>query len=463
MAKYTMSRRWLLQKHFCLTHYLVAVSMPISVLSLTFPALPTLAAETAPLPSLPLDLKEAVQVARTRGLDLLLADAATQGAQADERSAGAIPNPAISATYGRSLIFNQAQTTYTVNNPGSYNAYTVGLTDQAAIVDSLSGKRGLRKDVAHAAVQAAKMGRIDAERVLVAAVKSQYFQMALSEQVLDFMNETQKSTVETRDLVKTRFRLGSVSEADVARSESAKLEADQAVDAAYGDLLTQQANMAFLLGVRGTVPNYDVESHVLDYRELPVLAEYASSGLLQMAQRNRPDLKAAEYQEQQARTSLDLARRQRFPDIALSVAYTQLGDGQNASQPSSISVGVSAPLPLFYQNQGEIAKANANIQTQIIQRTKLNAQISSDVAASWAGFTTARRRVLRMQDELLHQVDYALKLVAIQYEKGAATLLELLDARRTFISVNLEYRQNLSDYWTAAVRLEQTLGVEMTQ
>jgi cobalt-zinc-cadmium efflux system outer membrane protein len=297
----------------------------------------------------------------------------------------------------------------------------------------------------------------------VAAVKSQYFQMALSEQILDFMNETQKSTVETRDLVKTRFRLGSVSEADVARAESAKLEADQAVDAAYGDLLNQQANMAFLLGVRGTVPNYDVESHVLDYRELPVLAEYASSGLLQMAQRNRPDLKAAEYQEQQARTSLDLARRQRFPDIALSVAYTQLGDGQNASQPSSISVGVSAPLPLFYQNQGEIAKANANIQTQIIQRTKLNAQISSDVAASWAGFTTARRRVLRMQDELLHQVDYALKLVAIQYEKGAATLLELLDARRTFISVNLEYRQNLSDYWTAAVRLEQTLGVEMTQ
>jgi outer membrane protein TolC len=68
-----------------------------------------------------------------------------------------------------------------------------------------------------------------------------------------------------------------------------------------------------------------------------------------------------------------------------------------------------------------------------------------------------------MQGELLIQVDKALKLVTIQYEKGAATLLELLDARRTFIAVNLEYRQDLSDYWSAAVRLEQSLGVEIVR
>lgn len=422
------------------------------------------AAETTSSPTAqPLELREAVQLARSRGLDILLAEAATKSAEADERAAGAIPNPAISATYGRSLYINQAQRAYAAENFGSDNAYTVGLTDQAALVDSLSGKRGLRQEAARAAVKAAKMGRVDAERILVASVKLQYFQMSLSEQVLDFMTETQKSMANTLDLVKTRFRVGSVSEADVARTESAKLEADQAADAAYGDLQVQQANMAFLLGVRGAVPNYDVDSHVLDYREPAILAQYAFTGLLQTAEHNRPDLKAAEFQEQQARASLDLARRQRIPDIALSVAYTQIGNGQNFEQPSSISVGVSAPLPIFYQNQGEIAKANATIQTQVIQRTKLNAQISSDVAAGWAGYSTARKRVLRMQNELLRQVDRALNLVTIQYEKGAASLLELLDARRTFISVNLEYRQNLTDYWASVIRLEQAIGVEMVQ
>jgi cobalt-zinc-cadmium efflux system outer membrane protein len=447
--------------HFDLAPVLVAASTALSLASVNLWAETSSAEEMAPLPNRPLELNEAVQVARTRGLDLLLADAVTQSAQADERSAGAIPNPAVSASYGRSLYYTRAQRDYAANPPGAASTYSIGLTDQAAIFDSLSGKRGLRKDVAHAAVEAAKMGRVDAERVLVAAVKLQYFQMALSEQVFDFMKETQKSTADTRDLVKTRFRLGSVSEADVARAESAKLESDQAVDAAFGDMRLQQANMAFLLGVRGTVPNYDVDSHVLDFREPPLLGQYASSGLLQMAQHNRPDLKASEYQEQQARASLDLARRQRFPDVALSVSYTQQGDGLNDPQPPFVSIGVSAPIPVFYQYQGEIAKAHANIRTQEVQRSKLNAQISSDVAAAWSGFTTARRRVLRMQNELLQQVDKALKLVTIQYEKGAATLLEMLDARRTFITVNLEYRQDLTDYWAATVRLEQAIGVEV--
>jgi cobalt-zinc-cadmium efflux system outer membrane protein len=254
-----------------------------------------------------------------------------------------------------------------------------------------------------------------------------------------------------------------VSEADVARAESAKLEADQAVDAALGDVRAQQAAMAYLLGVRGAIPDYDVESRVLDFREPPLLGQIASAGLLQTAGRNRPDLKLAEYQEQQARAALSLARRQRVPDIALSVGYTQFGDGQNAQQPSSISVGVSAPIPVFYQYQGEVARANAAIEAQMVQKAKLYAQISSEVAANWAGFTTARKKVLRMNNELLQQVEKALKLVTIQYEKGAASLLELLDARRTFNSVNLEYRQDLADYWAATIRLEQAMGVELVQ
>jgi len=444
-------------------------SLHVSILLATLTVLeclwvkPAAATETSRQPGSQLELKDAVQLARTKGLDLLLADATTKSAEADERSAGAIPNPAVSVVYGRSIYYTQSQSSYFAVNPGSNNAYTVGLTDQAAVVDSLSGKRSLRQKVAHSAVQAAKMGRVAAEKLLVASVKLQYFQLALSEQVLDFMKETQSSTEQTRDLVKARFHAGSVSEADVARAESAKLEADQAVDAAVGDQQVQQANMAFLLGVRGSTPNYDVDSKMLDFRDPPLLAQLATSGLLQVAQRSRPDLKVAEYQELQARASLDLARRQRFPDIALSIGYTQFGDGQNSEQPSQISVGLSAPIPVFYQSQGEIAKAASNIQTQTVQRMKLNAQISSEVAASWASFTTARRRVLRMQTELLKQVDYALKLVTIQYEKGAASLLELLDARRTFNNVNLEYRQDLADYWTATVRLEQATGVEIVQ
>jgi cobalt-zinc-cadmium efflux system outer membrane protein len=48
--------------------------------------------------------------------------------------------------------------------------------------------------------------------------------------------------------------------------------------------------------------------------------------------------------------------------------------------------------------------------------------------------------------------------VEIQYQKGAASLLEYLDAQRTYIAVNLESLQDLAGYWTAVFKLEQALG-----
>lgn len=411
----------------------------------------------------PLSLPKAVQIARTRGLDVLIADANTQMAAADERAAGAVINPAVSASYGRTLYYNQAQRDYAAANPGSINAYSIGVTDQAALFDSISGKRGLRKDVAHAALEVARMNRLDAERVLVASVKLQYVQLALSEQVLEFTIESRNSTALTRDLVVSRFRAGAVSEADVARADSAKLEGDQAVDAARGEVKVQQANLAFLLGMRGQVPAFYADPHVLDYREPNGLNRLDSTNLIRMAQRNRPDLKAAEFQEEQSRATLALARRQRVPDIALSVSYSQMGNGQNAEQPSAISFGVSAPIPVFYQNQGELAHAGAAVTASSIQTSKLNAQMTLDVTTNWASFSTAKSRVQRMQDELLSRVRTALDLVTIQYEKGTASLLELLDARRTYNAVNLEYRQDLADYWGSMVRLEQAIGTELAQ
>ena len=49
------------------------------------------------------------------------------------------------------------------------------------------------------------------------------------------------------------------------------------------------------------------------------------------------------------------------------------------------------------------------------------------------------------------------------YRKGAASLLEFLDAERTYIATNLEYLTDLTQYWTALFQLEQAVGVEDLQ
>ncbi len=49
----------------------------------------------------------------------------------------------------------------------------------------------------------------------------------------------------------------------------------------------------------------------------------------------------------------------------------------------------------------------------------------------------------------------------IQYEHGAAALIDLLFAERQFIQTKQEYLQAQTDYWTAAFQIEQALGREL--
>jgi cobalt-zinc-cadmium efflux system outer membrane protein len=396
---------------------------------------------------------------RKRGLDLLIADAAVESAQGDLRSASAIYNPAVNLARGSSRNYDPALCP--VPSQCANVSYSAGLADQGAIFDVLTGKHHLRVNVAKAALEAAKMSRAEAERTLTFAVKEQYLATVLARTSLDLAGQSLDASTETLRLVGVRYRAGAVSEADVARAEAAKLEADQAMDQSVQALRQAKVALAFLLGVRTSVPDFEVGDE-FQHPLLPVRLEAASrESLLEAAHEKRPDLKAIAAQKARAAAGLSLAKRQRIPDLPLSVQYSQEGSGQNAIQPPTTTFGVSLTVPLFYQNQGEVAKARADLRTQELQEAKLEAQVVNDVETGFAGFVNARSRAERMDSRLLERAQRARDLVRIQYEKGAASLLELLDAQRTLITTSVERVQNLNDYWTAVFQLEEAVGEEL--
>jgi cobalt-zinc-cadmium efflux system outer membrane protein len=412
-----------------------------------------------------LSMDDALAIFRARGFDLLIAEAAVQSAEGDKQIAGIVPNPIANLGYGRVLGGYDPSPQPQGNCGGpdgcSANQYTAGLSDNAAIFDSLVGKRERRLNVANAALAAAKLGRADAQRTLEFQIKQAYVNVALAAQALDFAIEVQGSNQQTLDLNKRRYSAGAINEGDLARVETAKLEADQAVDTANLNLRQARVALAFLLGARGRVPEFTVDKDVLKYRIPGALQTATPDVLLKEAFDTRPDLRALGYQRDRAMASIDLAKRQRFPDIALSVQYTQTGSGASAIQPPTIGFGISAPLPIFYQQQGEIRKAEADYNTQSLQQAKLSAQVVSDVETAYASFGSSRHLVERMESILLERARTARDITKRQFDGGTATLIDFLDAQRTYIATNLEYLQDLTNYWTAVFSLEQAVGAEL--
>jgi outer membrane protein, heavy metal efflux system len=418
------------------------------------------AAVAAPVPepsALPavLSLDDALSLFRRQGLDVLVAEAAVESAEGDVQTAGAVPNPSLSGTFGKSFVCTDGC------NFVPPPAFSVGLGDQNAIEDSLSGKRGLRLEVARAALRAARLQRADAERTGVALVKQQFVQVLVAQGSLVTAEETAHDSAQLRELTNVRYRSGAVSEADVARVETDALEAENSLATARLQLRTAKLGLAFLLGVRSVVPEFAVDApEFLVAAVPPGLAQATPTSLLAEAYESRPDLQASRAQVVRADASVRLAQRLVFPDIALSINYAQQGTSPSAITPPTVTVGLSLTLPIFYQQQGEIRRAEADARTQVLGSAKTQAQVVSDVETAFAAFRTALERVQRMNAEagVLARARRARDLVGIQYQKGAASLLELLDAQRTFRTVAFEARSSLADYWNAVFRLEQAVG-----
>ncbi len=424
-------------------------------------------------PTLPpkLTLQSAVQILREQGLDLLITEAAIQGAQGDLRIAEALPNPALSLGYGRSRAQRTTEGDPSATPPIPSDTRWVilkdpvlsaSLSDQASLQSILFGKRGLRSDVARAALAAARMSRLDAERILISLVKQQFVQALVARAALQFTRAVQDTSSHSFNLSETRYRAGAISEADLARVETAKLESDQAADVAAQNYRIAQVGLAFLLGIRSAIPDFELdEPGVLHYSLPASLSGMSREALLRDALERRSDLKALQFQKQRAESSIALAKRLRIPDIALSLSYTQQGTMEGvAISPPTLTLGLSAPLPLLYQQQGEIQKAEADYRMQFLQYQRAEAQVVNDVETAHAAFVSSEQLVKRMEGRLLERSARAKDLVSFQYQKGAASLLEFLDAQRTYIATNIEYLQDLTAYWMAVFKLEQAVGME---
>jgi cobalt-zinc-cadmium efflux system outer membrane protein len=337
----------------------------------------------------------------------------------------------------------------------------LGLADGNVLSDTLTGKRGLRKDVATAALAAAHGARDDAARTLEFQVKQAFVQAALAQLVEQTAAETSESFRRTRELNERRFALGAINGADLATAQVAELESEQALDQARQNVRTTRVALAFLLGFRALVPDYEVDAKELDFALPPRIAAATRDSLLADALERRPDRRALLQQVARARSALALEQRNRIPDFGLSVTYSANGAGDTNISPPNVALGLSFALPVLYLRRGEIAKAEADVAVQETLEQKSQAQVVSDVETAFSQLAAARKQVERLRDSLLDRAAAARGLVRIQYEKGAASLLELLNAERTHTAIRVEYAQDLAGYWTAVASLEQAVAEEL--
>jgi cobalt-zinc-cadmium efflux system outer membrane protein len=166
----------------------------------------------------------------------------------------------------------------------------------------------------------------------------------------------------------------------------------------------------------------------------------------------RPDLRAAQQGVTLANGQYELARADGKRDITGQINYTHVADL------SSASLFGSMQLPIFDRNQGEIARTHFAITQAQEQQALTNGQVLTDVKDAYEGLQANNEVMTIYRSGYLDDAKQDRDISEYAYKRGAASLLDFLDAERGYRATQLAYRQALSAYLISLEQLREAVG-----
>jgi cobalt-zinc-cadmium efflux system outer membrane protein len=287
----------------------------------------------------------------------------------------------------------------------------------------------------------------DAERTLAFNVGQQFVSVLLAESTLQFALEDLKGFQQTVDISETQLKAGYIGEGDYLKIKLQLLQFQTDVSSAR--LAKKQALVGLreFLGYNAVPADYDVVGE-LEFQSLKGNLD----DLQARALRERPDFRAAELGITAAQSQILLAKANAKVDVNGTYDFTHVS-GENTA-----SIFANFQLPIFNRNQGEIARTGYALTQAQEQRQSASDTVLSDVANAYEAVRSNEEVVQLYTSGYLKQAQDSRDISEYAYKRGAASLLDYLDAERSYRSVQLAYRQALASYMTALEQLKEAEG-----
>lgn len=393
-------------------------------------------------------LGEAIEQALKRNQDVLALEQRVREAQGFLRQAGVRPAPSIevSGSTGRPLR-------------------TVGEEEYSAgyvFPIEASGKRDARLRVARLTLTLAEAEVAERRRQLSFDIKTRYFEATAARKKVDTLERLIALTQESLKLTEARVREGDAAtlDRDLLRVELARTDAQK-------QLFLGRAEAA-LLELRQLLAT-DTPT-IFDYPPLREAPEM--NALQQKAMIERPDLRRARVEEEQARAGIQLAETEAKPDLQVAARYSRRNarfDDQLGLTPSGattqlrdrddiLTLGISIPLQGRRRNLGNIEAAGARSAAARLRREYLESILPLEVGAARKRYESARQALSVFDQGVLQQSEKNLSVIRQAYQLGQLRLLDVLAEQRRLIETQLGFIDTQLELARALSELERAIG-----
>lgn len=414
----------------------------IFLLSLFTFSAPLIAQEKVPSP---LTIEKATQLFLERNLALIVARYQIDIAEAETVTARLLPNPAFS--FSSLNITGNNPVTKKDPNPREFDYNFSQLIETA-------GKRRHRKAVAGWGKEVSKMGFEDALRNLLFNFRKAFYQVVAAQATLDLAREILKSYEELTELNKARFEAGEIAEEELIKVRLEKNRFQTVVEQARLDVRTAKNTLLSLLRYTDFEQPVDIEEK-LSFKDVPLSLGKAKEA----AMIHRPDILAAQMRIKQAEELVGGAKSLRYPDLTAGATYQKL---PGYVHEDTFGVNLGLPLPIFNRNQGGIIKAKTELEKAKTDEELLILNAITEVENAFRTYNTKRELVTTFET-IMTQAKKALDIGGYKYRQGASSLLELLEAQRTFYNIRSDYNKTLLDYLLSSEQMRLVTNSELEE
>ncbi len=366
----------------------------------------TARAQTLDLPD-SVSLEQALQLLEARSPRTLADRKQIEVVAADRLTAGTWPNP--SFNYGGQQLAGGTNTGASMQHQFALEVPLL-----------LFGQQGVRREAVELNVTAekARVAAALAERRL--QVRQAFASLVARQEQQKILEESLTDLERAQNVVKARASAGDRSAYDVARIEAETLTLKVEVMNSGADILDAAGHLAAVLGFAGWTPR---ATGNLAQADIPTDA----AQLWETALKQRPALVAIREKQAAARGSLTSAQRDRFPvpSIALGAQVTHNADSVSAVW------GLSVPLPFLDRNQGPIARASAEVESQAMAVEAESAEAHAEVERARGVLLKRREALASLEQQVVDRLPALRKMAEDAYREGRTGILELLDAFRS--------------------------------
>ena len=404
--------------------------------------------------SKPVGLRDALDVAYLRNWDLLAAKTQVDLAEAQKIVAREFPNPTLSGSVSKININGQPAHTPEGNTFGDRTYDTVVAVNQLI---EIGGKRSSRRAGAVAGLEGAKARFLEARRQLDLGISQAYVGVLLADETARVLRDSAASLRQEATINAARLKAGDIATNDFLQIEVAasrlELDAQTAADSAVGS----RVQLATLLGLDPSHRDLVLADTLVGLSKPfdgSSVAENATNTVSVLgAVLERPDVVAARKDIAKAEADLKLARAQRIPDPTVLFQWEHEPPDQN----QTVGFGLSFPLPIWNRNRGAIGIAEANLAAAQAALHRIELSAAADLAIARNQLETATRRHREYTTSLVPKSTAVKESLMFAYQKGGASLIDLLSAQRTDNELRLAAAQASADAVNAQVALRAAL------